>query len=55
MNKTQMEAVLEALEMALEAINGEQGKREIRLTKAILALRIAMLRTDILNAKQVTA
>ncbi|SAL10312.1 hypothetical protein AWB73_00091 [Caballeronia turbans] len=51
MSKRQMESLLEAMEMALEALNGEQGKREIRLTKAVLALRIAMLRSDIFNAK----
>lgn len=51
MSTRQMETLLEALEMALEAINGEQGKTEIKLTKVVLALRIAMLRTDIFNAK----
>ena len=44
-------ALLEALEMALEAINGEQGEQEIRITKAILALRIVMLRGEIQQAK----
>ena len=55
MSKRQMESLLEALEMALEAINGKQGRTEIKLTKAVLALRIAMLRTDIFNAKMEAA
>lgn len=44
-------ALLEALEMALEAINGEQGEQELKITKAVLALRIVMLRGEIQQAK----
>ena len=44
-------ALLEALEMAMEAINGEQGEQEIKITKAVLALRIVMLRGEIERAQ----
>lgn len=44
-------ALLEALEMAMEAINGEQGEQEVKITKAVLALRIVMLRGEIEQAK----
>ena len=55
MNLKQMEAVLEALEMAREALDGEMGKKELRLTKAVIALRIAMLRSDVLEAQRAKA
>lgn len=55
MKLRQMEGILEALEMAKEAINGELGKKEQRLAMAVINLRIAMLRSDIQEQKRVEA
>ncbi|WP_248321999.1 hypothetical protein [Caballeronia sp. Sq4a] len=52
MNLRLMEALLEALKMAREALNGELGEREIRLTKATLNLRICMLEQDVDAARK---
>ena len=49
----QMEGLLEALEMAQEAIAGELVGKELRLAVALINLRVSMLRSDIFDAKQV--
>ena len=53
MKLRQMEGLLEALEMAQEAIAGELVGKELRLAVALINLRVSMLRSDIFDAKQV--
>lgn len=55
MNVKMMEALLEALEMAYDALTVKVSEKEMKDTKAVLRLRIAMLRGDICKAEKVTA
>lgn len=47
MDKRMMEALLEALEMAYDALTVKVSDREMKATKAVVAMRIATLRSDI--------
>jgi hypothetical protein len=47
MNKHEREALLEALEMAYDALTVKVGDTEMKATKAVVRLRIATLRSDL--------
>lgn len=46
-NKHEMEALLEALEMAYDALTVKVSDGEMKATKAVVRLRIATLRSDL--------
>ena len=47
MNKHEREALLEALEMAYDALTTKVTDKEKAATKAVVRLRIAILRSDL--------
>lgn len=46
-SKHEMEALLEALEMAYDALTVSVSERQMKATKAVVRLRIATLRSDL--------
>lgn len=54
MNNHEKEALLEALEMAYDALTMKVTEGEMKATKAVVRLRIATLRSDLRVSQKVT-